>query len=354
MNQLTQWYLAQVQQGNLQYDEAQTIILQQLESNLAKFKTKNNILNSIFCSPKSLLYIWGKVGRGKTMLMNKMFEFTPSARKQRVHFHDFMQETHHRLAQFKNQAQPLKHLLHLFKKKYDILYLDELHISDIANAMIFKSLIQALLEQKLSIIISSNYYPEELYPNGLLRERFLPAIKLILQNFTIISLNGDTDYRQTNHISNNLFLENNDHSNTELSQIFNQLAQNSPIQIATEIEIQGRKIPFIKKADVVIWFNFNILCGTMRSTLDYLQLAQLFPWIIISDITPISDPNIIQRFIWLIDVFYDNHNKIALSCNTEITNIEQNDRFKNEFIRTMSRLQEMKTQDYIHQILDEL
>lgn len=287
------------------------------------------------------------------MIMNAMFEHTNTSRKTRKHFHEFMQDIHSQMANLVNIDDPLALIAKKLKAEYDIIYLDEMHVSDIATAMIMKRLLENIFENKVYIVTSSNYHPDGLWPDGLMRERFLPAIEVLKEYLNVASLEAQQDYRLLNDSVNKLFIVNNPDSDIHLEKIFKAINNGKPGSASNSIEICNRKIKYICQGRDIIWFDFMAICGDMRSQLDYLELSRKFEWFIISNITLLTadKKDIARRFTWLIDVLYDNNRKLAVSSSVLIKDIYCRGDFANEFERTISRLEEMQTQEYLEKNL---
>ena len=348
MKNLVTWYNQQTHDNTLIFDQHQLNTLSQFDHFIATLN--KNILSRMFNTPVTLgFYIYGSVGRGKSMLINEFFKQIPITKKLRIHFHEFMHEIHQNLATLKHKAEPLETIVKDLKKLYTVIFLDEMHVSDIATAMILNGLFSALFKEKIYIITSSNYAPQELYPNGLMRDRFLPAIQLIEKNLTIMSLDGPLDYRLANNSDNMLFFIKEFNASSHLCNVFNEIRQNNTVDENKFITISHREILYIKKSKNIIWFDFNIICGDMRSQLDYLELSQEFNWFVIENIESLTTnkKDVARRFTWLIDILYDENKKLVLSCNCDIADIYPHGDFANEFNRTISRLKEMQTTEYI-------
>lgn len=352
MEKLTHWYREQTNSGALNYDAAQEELLTELEQFLASFLKQNFITRWFKKDHKLGYYIYGDVGRGKSMIMNAMYQFTLTERKTRIHFHSFMQDIHNRLAKLQNVDDPLSSIAKELKVSYDIIYLDEMHVSDIATAMIMKRLLEALFAEKIYIVTSSNYHPDGLWPNGLMRERFLPAIETLKQWLNVRSLNSQQDYRLINNSFNQLFIIDNPDANAELNKIFESINLDNHVETGS-VRICNRDIPIQKAGSDVVWFDFAVICGDMRSQLDYIELCQKYTWFIINDIYLLnaSKKDIARRFTWLIDILYDNNKKLAISASVPINEIYSQGDFANEFERTISRLEEMQTHEYLEKKL---
>ncbi len=349
MQNLSTWYQQQIKAGDLTFDQAQLELLQQLDGFLDNFASLNFITRWWRKDHKLGYYIYGDVGRGKSMIMNNMYMVTKSERKARLHFHEFMHEIHQKMTQMHNIDDPLGIIAKDYKQSYDIIYLDEMHISDIATAMIMKRLLEGLFANQIYIVTSSNYHPDGLWPNGLMRERFFPAIEVIKDRLNVVSLNSQQDYRLINNSINQLFIIQQANGNTQLEEVFNAVNQNNQSKNNVTVEICQREIPCVKVAENIIWLDFAIICGNMRSQLDYLELVQKFKWFIISNIPLLTaaKKDFARRFTWLIDILYDSNSKLSLSASVPIKEIYCQGDFANEFERTISRLEEMQTREYL-------
>ena len=381
MHNLTCWYQQQIQSGKLNWDPAQLQLLEELDTFLQQFSRNHGLGTSSHwwgtsshglsarirraivsgrnfiirrCSTPQKLgyYIYGGVGRGKSLIMNAMYQFTSGERKTRTHFHQFMQMIHQQLAAL-NCDDPLTVIAKNLKQQYDIIYLDEMHISDIATAMILQRLLESMFSYHIYLVTSSNYHPDDLWPDGLMRERFLPAIAVLKQQLTVVPLAAQQDYRQLHNSLNKLFIVPATAATAQLEHIFSTLNHYEPPRAAPQINICGRKITLIKQGDQVIWFDFSVLCGAGRSQLDYLELAQQFKWFILSDIFSLTTDkkDMARRFTWLIDILYDNSCGLALSSTVILKDIYVCGDFATEFERTLSRLEEMQTQEYLQKEL---
>lgn len=351
MKLLQNWYQSQISSNNLIYDEHQNIILQQLDNFITNFSNRG-FFRRLFSKPSQLgVYMYGNVGSGKSLIINALYQKIPVQQKCRIHFHQFMNDIHQKLANLKDYEAPLDKIAQELRQKYRIIFLDEMHISDIATAMILKNLLFSLFKYEVYIITTSNFAPNQLYPEGLMRERFLDAIELIQQKLLLLNLNSSTDYRLIHNTHNQLFIINNPLSTEKLANLFNRFADDNKIDSDDEVIIQSRPIWYIKKSAHIIWFKFDIICGENRSQLDYLELSNRYDYIIIEGIEPIDPRNkdIARRLTWLVDIWYDNRKKIILSAICGIGQIYVEGEWAIEFGRTVSRLIEMQTQEYLTQ-----
>ena len=349
------WYQDASNKPEFIHDDAQEsaiIELDKLWHELIHFKTKrNNFLGRSLFSPDvpKGMYLWGGVGRGKSFLMDLFYSCVPYKRKRRIHFHNFMSEVHHEMKRLANEKDPLMALADKIEKSTRLLCFDEFHVSDIADAMILRRLIKALFERGVIMIITSNSPPDQLYANGLQRQKFLPAIDLIKQNLKIINIDSGNDYRLREMASAPLFMLTSDaEGNNRMQSIFNRLSVGT-IQNEKSIEIQGRRIPVKKLSAKAVWFEFKDVCGGPRAQADYLEIAHRYPVILISHIPLMGKEEAAeaQRFIWLIDILYDNRVKLIASSAAHPKEICLENDMTIEFTRTVSRLIEMQSQNYL-------
>ncbi|MDH5483752.1 MAG: cell division protein ZapE [Gammaproteobacteria bacterium] len=295
------------------------------------------------------LYIWGSVGRGKTMLMDLFYETLPIKNKTRLHFYHFMQAIHDELSLLKGHKNPLSLVARNFAKQASVLCLDEFHVSDITDAMLLHGLLNELVSANVSLVFTSNQPPDELYKNGLQRERFLPAIELIHKHCQITELRGANDHRlRLLEKAESWYLTIDESSQLILDQRFDQLAPGNR-ENNKQLHINYRNISTIACADDVAWFDFNALCDGPRAAPDYMEIARQFHTVIISGIPELGDANDdkAKRFITLIDEFYDCHVKIIVSAEANPDQIYNGRQLSEEFQRTISRLQEMRSHSYI-------
>jgi cell division protein ZapE len=292
--------------------------------------------------------MWGGVGRGKSFLMDSFFTVVPIQRKTRLHFHEFMREVHRELEDLKGQADPLDELARRVAKRYRLICFDEFHVSDIADAMILYRLLDKLFENGVQFVMTSNYDPDTLYPDGLHRDRMLPAIELIKAKLDVINVDAGVDYRQRTLAQVEVYhTPLNAASDKALRDAFARLAavpDESPI-----LRIEKRELKALRKADGVVWFDFATLCGGPRSQNDYLELASRFHAVVLSAVPQMSVrmASEARRFTWLIDVFYDHKVKLLMSAAVPPEELYMDGPMANEFARTVSRIVEMQSQEYL-------
>jgi len=297
------------------------------------------------------VYFWGGVGRGKTFLMDIFFQCLSIERKQRSHFHDFMNQTHLALKQKANIENPLQVIAREIAERIDILCLDEFVIIDIADAMIMAGLLESLFESGVILVTTSNAEPRALYRDGLQRARFLPAIDLLNFHCQVVNLDGGKDYRLLGLQQTELYQV--PHSSAAVTAIEHYLDGHvTPAQQHNgQLRINDRDIGFEVCVEDTIWFSFANLCKTSRSQNDYLEIARLFNTVIVSDIEIMSklQDDVARRFVLLIDVLYDHRVKLICSAAARPESLYEGQRLSFEFERTSSRLIEMQSQQYLAQ-----
>ena len=291
--------------------------------------------------PKGV-YLWGPVGRGKSFLMDAFFLCVPLARKRRVHFHHFMREIHRELDELKGAEDPITEVAARTARRHRLICFDEFHVSDIADAMILGRFLEQVMERGVEFLMTSNYHPDQLYPGGLQRERFLPAIELIKSRLDVVSVDGGTDYRRLKMEQVRVYhLE-----EGPLAQIFEELKD---VQEEWHpLDVEGRTIPYRKRAGGVVWFDFQALCGGPRSYADYVDLAKRFHTLIVSGVPRMSarQSDAARRFTWLVDVLYDERVKLVLSAEAPPEELFTEGQNAADFQRTVSRLHEMQSAEY--------
>ncbi len=305
--------------------------------------------------PEKGYYFWGGVGRGKTYLMDMFYEALPFKKKVRVHFHRFMRRVHIELKQLQGQKNPLDKVADRIRENTCIICFDEFFVSDITDAMILAGLFEALFARGVCLVATSNIDPDNLYKDGLQRQRFLPAIALIKQHTEVVNVDGGVDYRLRTLEKAQLFYSPID-SDTELAleEAFRQLAPTAregldQVEADVALEIEGREITAHRVADDVAWFEFGELCDGPRSQNDYIELAREFHTVIISNVPEmgVNNEDVARRFILLVDEFYDHRIKLVMSAERALLDLYQGGRQSFEFQRTLSRLQEMQSHEYL-------
>lgn len=361
---LEQYYQDAVQQQTIKYDPAQAAavkVLQRVWDELVATPVVETApvkkgLFSLFSSPKvetpkaiNGAYIWGGVGRGKTWLMDSFFEQIPITQKKRMHYHHFMNYVHDELKKTAHVQNPLLELAKREAPTMRLLCLDEFHVLDIVDAMLLYGLLEAFFQQGITLVTTSNRKPDDLYLNGLQRNRFLPAIALIKRSMDVIELDNNVDYRMLRHVGENGFIQGHQEAEAEreLNEAFNSLAVGK-ISTDTTLIVQGRSLPVHKVADNIVWFTFQVLCEGPRSARDYIEIADRYKIVILSGMPVLTETheNAARRFLNLIDELYDRHVRLILATAIPIASLYQGEKLIFEYDRAMSRLNEMQSDEY--------
>jgi cell division protein ZapE len=303
------------------------------------------------------VYLWGGVGRGKSFLMDSFYLCLPLVRKRRVHFHHFMRDVHRELEELKGREDPLTALAERIAKRYRLICFDEMHVNDIADAMIVGRLLGRIMDLGVVCCMTSNYRPDELYKDGLKRETFLPTIELLKTRLDVLHVDGGVDYRQK-------MLEGVQVYHTPLGEGADRALMENFKRIAEveeefqELDVEGRVIPYLHRAGGVVWFEFAVICGWGRSQHDYLDLSKRFHTVIVSGVPRmgLKLAEEARRFTLMVDVFYDNRVKLIVSAEAspeKLLRIEEDPADARlramvfEFDRTASRLVEMQSRAYL-------
>ncbi len=340
-------YLNLIDEGQLSFDEEQAKLLEKF-NHLNESLTKRS--KSWFGQKKIKgLYIRGEVGRGKTQMMDIFFETLNIQEKKRVHFHRFMKILHDDLDKISAQKDPLKKVAKDISKKTKVLCFDEFYVEDIGDAMLLGRFINELFENKVTLITTSNTHPDNLYRDGLHRSRFLPAIKSIKENCEIYELNSAQDYRLRTLEQLEIFIIGKGNQGIkELESNFTELT-NGEFQDGQKIKILGREINTIKLAQGSLWVSFKEICEGPRSAKDYIEICSEFHTLFVSNV-PImkgSNDDSARRFIALVDECYERNVNLILSMETELQQIYSGERLLEPFKRTISRLEEMRSKEYL-------
>ena len=371
--------LNKLKPDNEQYKAA--LALDSLSRKLTLAQKPKSILatiNNLFIKHEAIqgIYFHGRVGRGKTMLMDLFYQQLKITRKRRIHFHHFMENVHQQLKDFSGKDNPLVLIAKVWSTQVDILCFDEFFVNDIADAMLLAGLLNAMLSNGIILVATSNCPPKELYKNGLQRERFLPTIDVINHYCQVISIDGPTDHRllttETAELQYRDFYIGNDIENKFLVAYFNKLALGN-IRYNDTITINNRKINFRASSDNTIWFDFMALCSGPRSQRDYIKLADRFSNVLISNVPQFSGKLIpavfsgvedgyqrsgvvmgqlrglddeARRFIALVDEFYDRGIRLIITADVDIAELYQGTQLNFEFARCRSRLFEMQRLQY--------
>ncbi|MFY7872716.1 MAG: cell division protein ZapE [Limnohabitans sp.] len=297
--------------------------------------------------PKGV-YMYGGVGRGKSFLMDCFFDALTIERKTRLHFHEFMREVHRELALMQGTVNPLDALGKKMAQRYQLICFDEFHVADITDAMILHRLLLALFDHGVGFVTTSNFSPDGLYPDGLHRDRILPAIALLNARMEVMNVDNGTDYRRRTLEKLNLYKTPiSQGTEEEMNLAFNQLSSGpdeSPV-----LKIEARVIQARRRAGGVVWFDFRTLCGGPRSQNDYLEIATQFHTVLLSQVPcmPVRQASEARRFTWLVDVLYDRRVKLIMSAEVPPEQLYIEGPLSHEFPRTVSRLNEMQSAEFL-------
>jgi cell division protein ZapE len=354
MSEVERLYRQTLAERGYQSDEAQLraiTALARCEREWAEYKARRrNAITKLLVRPPIPrgVYMWGGVGRGKSFLMDCFFQAVPLTRKTRLHFHEFMREVHRELQELKGMANPLDELGRRIARRFRLICFDEFHVADVTDAMILHRLLDAMFANRVSIVTTSNFEPDGLYPNGLHRDRILPAIELLKRKLEVINVDAGTDYRrrtleqvQMYHVPLGAAAE------AEMEAAFERLAEAR--DEGAVLNIEHREIRAIRRAGGVVWFDFRTLCGGPRSQNDYLELASRFHTLLLSNV-PQMPPRLAseaRRFTWLVDVLYDRRVKLIVSAAVPAEELYTEGPLAHEFPRTVSRLHEMQSAEFL-------
>ena len=299
--------------------------------------------------PELGLYFWGGVGRGKTHLLDLFTDALPADLVLRVHFHRFMYRVHNDLRVLQGEKNPLLAVADGIAAQASVLCFDEFFVTDIGDAMILGGLMEALFQRGITLVATSNIVPENLYKDGLQRQRFLPAIAMLQRYTRVFNLDSGVDYRLRTLQTLPLYHSpHNDAAESALLQMFQSLVPQALVQ-PSPIEVNNRYLQAQAVADDVVWFTFSALCDGPRSQNDYIELSRVYHTVLLEQIPVFTGQNDDQarRFINLVDEFYDRGVKLILSAEAPLLQLYRGSRLSFEFDRTYSRLQEMQSEAYL-------
>ena len=353
-------YLEGVAAHRWESDPTQLALLPEFDRMHAALCTEPASGNGLFDRLKSLLgndppeavpglYLWGTVGRGKTFLMDLFAASLPHGVALRRHFHRFMGEVHESLRALGERQSPLVEVAADIAGRCRVLCLDEFLVNDIGDAMILSNLLDALFARGVTLVTTSNTAPANLYKDGLQRARFLPAIALIERRCHVVEMASSRDWRLRALTQAPVYLTPpGAEAHRALERIFASQASGN-VQEDGVLHVNSRDIPFHKRADNILWFDFAALCEGPRAVADYIALAKAGPAIIVSNVPQftIYSEDAAKRFVQLVDEFYDRHVKLVLSAAAPITELYDGERLRAEFGRTESRLIEMQSEEYL-------
>ena len=316
-------------------------VLQRLRSRVPWFGGDSPV------APPRGVYLWGGVGRGKTLLMD--FFAATAPRIERTHFYHFMRDVHAALRAIKQHQEPLELVARQLAERAQVICLDEFFVSDIADAMLLAGLLDGLFRHGVVLVATSNLPPRDLYRDGLQRQRFLPAIAQIEAHVDVLHLDGGVDYRLRQLERAPTYLDHHaDGTRPAMRTRFDQLAGNAVRGPAT-LRVEERDLHASDTGPGMVWFEFAELCDGPRSQNDYIELARLYHTLFITGI-PLFDTtneNAARRFIMLVDELYDRGVKIVVSAAAPPVALYRGERLKFEFARAASRLMEMQSQEYL-------
>ncbi len=331
--------------------EAALARLERLYDELIAFRNARRSLLRRWLNPPELprgVYLHGGVGRGKSFLMDAFFTTLPYRRKARVHFHAFMKAVHDDLRGLARMEDPLAAVAARIARRNRVICFDEFHVSDVADAMILGRLLTALFDRGVVFVMTSNYRPDDLYPNGLQRHAILPTIALLKERLDIVEIDAGIDYRlRALEHSKAYIVAAAGSADAELSALFERMR--SAADDAPGLTIESRTLKARRRAGSVVWFDFTTLCEGPRSQLDYLELARRFAVVIVSGVPRLTPDmaNAARRFTWLVDVLYDHRVKLLVSAAVPEAELYVAGPNSHEFARTVSRLVEMRTREYM-------
>ena len=295
------------------------------------------------------LYLWGGVGRGKTFLVDEFFAELPLREKRREHFHRFMQDVHARLRRHRNRLSPLENVASDVAATTRLLAIDEFFVGDVADAMILGALLEALFRRGVTLVATSNQPPAGLYPGGLQRERFLPAIALIEKHCRVMELDGRVDYRLRQLERATLWHGPAADAEGRMALEFEALADGGGA-LDVDVQLEGRAVRARREAEDIVWFDFRELCEGPRSAADYIELARCYHTVFLSGVPVLgaADDDAARRFVTLVDELYDRGVKLVVSSASDMPEgLYRGERLGLEFRRAASRLHEMRGHAYL-------
>lgn len=352
-------YQADLKRPDFFHDAAQENAVRHLQrlydELIARDQSKSGLMGRLFGKkpqgPVKGLYFWGGVGRGKTYLVDTFFDALPFEQKMRTHFHRFMKRVHEEMKTLKGEKNPLTIIGKRFADEARVICFDEFFVSDITDAMILATLMEELFKNGVSLVATSNIVPDGLYKDGLQRARFLPAIALLKQHTDIVNVDSGVDYRLRALEQAELFhFPLGPAAEESLLTSFRSLLPDCTHMVENEaLMIENRPIHAVRVCEDVAWFEFRELCDGPRSQNDYIELGKIFHAVILANVEQMSvaKDDMARRFINLVDEFYDRNVKLIISAEVELKDLYTGGRLSFEFQRTLSRLLEMQSHEFL-------
>ncbi len=346
---LKKLFLKYCEDNQFEINKNQLIIIENLE-NFYKDNFNQYLLNKLFFKKKNKLgfYLNGDVGVGKTMILN-FFLNELKEKKIRLHFNEFMVSFHDFIFKNEDKKNGIFFFVKELKKKAQIIYFDEFQVTNIVDAMILGKLFKKIFEEKIKVIFSSNIEINDLYKDGLQREQFIPFIKILEDNCYQKELSIDEDYRKSKNINLERFLSPlNKSTNFRFNKFFRKITKNRK-KSSKSLAVKGRNIEIKEYYERVVKFNFNELCNTNLGSEDYIRIANNCDFIFIENLPSFNEynSNQQQRFITLIDIIYEKKIPIMITSQENLGSIKSSKSLAKPFERTVSRLYELTSIDYI-------
>lgn len=354
-----QYYQQQIELGAIREDAAQREVLLLIDKLYRELKSEHSLVSTIKSTLLRLMglnsagikgmYLWGGVGRGKTYMMDILYNLYPYDDKVRLHFHRFMQYVHQMLNQYQGKKNPLRKVAQTFSKQFKLLCFDEFFVSDIADAMCLAKLLKYMMDYGITVVATSNLHPDELYSNGLQRDKFLPAIALIHQRMNVVRILGEHDWRLEQLATLKLYhYPLTEESDNSMQRSFELLAGRNARKNVT-ITVMSRHILCRYLCEGIVWFDSKVLLESARSASDYIEIARTYHTVFLSDVTIMSEnkEDAARRFVSLIDIFYEFHVTLIMSAEVPWEKLYSGRRHRFEFDRTISRLTQMQSQAYL-------
>ena len=349
-------YAQALASGQFMSDEAQAQAVHELDrvwhELIQRFKASKKAFRRFRrqTSPRGV-YMWGGVGRGKTWLMDQFYDSVPFRRKTRMHFHHFMQYVHRELNKLSGQRNPLDLVADQIHKEAVVICFDEFFVSNVTDAMILSDLFQKLFDRGITLIATSNIAPDGLYRDGIHRDRFIPTIELVKKNCAVLNVDAGVDYRLRVLKQAQLFKTPlSDEHKVWMAQRFSALTASQKVS-EEPIMINNRVVETLGHTEDILWCDFRELCMKPRSPSDFIEIANTYNTILVSNVPHLTDllSEGTRRFIYMVDEFYDRGVKLLLTSEDSIINIYEGERLAFEIERTRSRLLEMQSDEYLQE-----